>query len=156
MHIQIKNQQKDIPIQISQAKSVVREVLTFEKSSCEEVAVTFVGTKKISKLHEVYFNDPSPTDCISFPMDSDGADGSFVLGDVFVCPQKAIDFVAENEGEAYDEITLYVIHGLLHLLGYDDIDPKDRRAMRAAEKRHMKNLKKKGLILKSKAEVKKR
>lgn len=143
MQIIIKNQQLDCPLSASQTKKIVLEFLTLEKISCEEVSVTFVNSKKISKLHKLYFGDPSVTDCISFPIDED------FLGDIFVCPATALNYVEKHGGELYEEITLYVIHGLLHLIGYDDIDPKDKKIMRRAEMRHIKNLKEKNLILTS-------
>ena len=97
-----------------------------------------------------YLDDPSVTDCISFPMDSDQqSDPSSyrLLGDVFICPQVAKNYASRVGGDSYRELSLYLVHGLLHLIGYDDIKEKDRRAMRAAEERHMRNLHKKQLIL---------
>jgi probable rRNA maturation factor len=64
---------------------------------------------------------------------TDGVVVSF-LGDIFVCPATAISYVSSHgSGEVYKETTLYVIHGLLHLLGYDDIEDKDIVEMREAE-----------------------
>lgn len=130
------NQQKDLLVSHASVKSVIQYVLEAEKRHTDEVAVYFVTTDEICKLHADFFNDPSTTDCISFPMDNEEDCGYHVLGEVFICPKTAIDYVAK-EGDPYRELTLYLVHGLLHLLGYDDIEENDREQMRAAEKRIM-------------------
>ena len=99
------------------------------------------------RLHARFFGDPSLTDCISFPMDSEAQEGYRILGEVFVCPQVARRYAESHKGDPYWETTLYVVHGLLHLMGYDDISEKERSLMRAAEGRQMRHLEKRGLIL---------
>ncbi len=94
------------------------------------MAVHFVGKKQISSLHARFFDDPSPTDCITFPYD----DPHF-LGEVFVCPLVAKEYVEKEEGDLYDEITLYVVHGFCHLLGFDDQTDDQRKKMRLEEKK---------------------
>lgn len=147
MQIFVKNYQKTFSISIRQIKKIVIEILKIERVCCQEVSIFFVSSKKISELHKLYFNDPSVTDCISFPLDPVHKNQSDILGDIFVCPEVAGTYVKNHGGEIYEEITLYVIHGLLHLLGYDDTSPQLKRSMRKAEKRHMKNLKEKNLLL---------
>lgn len=134
MRVNFKNQQKALSFHAREVKSIVREIIHFEGFACDEVSVYLVSKRKIAKLHAVYFNDPTPTDCISFPLDS-----SF-LGEVFVCPEVAVEYAKRHGLDPYQETTLYIIHGLLHLMGYDDIHSKDRQAMRRAERRHLKHL----------------
>ena len=141
MQTNIINRQSSLAIDDARIKRVVEAVLDFEDCVCDEVSITFVDTEEICKLHEQFFNDPSPTDCISFPMDKDAVGGTFILGDVFVCPATAIKYVEEKGGDATQEMLLYVVHGLLHLLGYDDIEEGDRAQMRLAEQGNMENLK---------------
>ena len=78
-----------------------------------------------------------------FPLDDgDSEEGYCILGDIFVCPKTAIDYAAKSGQDPYLEVRmLYIVHGLLHLMGYDDIESQDRKRMRAAEKRHMHHLK---------------
>ncbi len=136
------------------AKSVVKHVLATERVETDEITIYFVTSPEICRLHADFFRDPSPTDCISFPIDSADSthDGYHVLGEVFVCPNTAFDYLLTQSEEAssdpYRETTLYLVHGLLHLLGYDDIDDKDRLKMRAAEKKHMEGLLSQNLLLK--------
>ncbi len=123
----------------------------FEGQRCDEVGVYLVDTSTICDLHEQFFQDPSPTDTISLPMDDEDA-AYRVLGEVFVCPETACKYVTENGGDPYIETTLYIVHSLLHLMGYDDIDDVDRAKMREAEARHMEHLVREDLALKSQDE----
>ncbi len=148
--IDVYNKQKKWRISKRAVKNIVQAVIAFEKQICNEVTVHFVSTKKICALHEEYFNDPSPTDCISFPMD-DNLDNELdyrILGEVFVCPQTAIDYANTHGVDSGEECTLYIVHGLLHLMGYEDLIPSLKTVMRRAEKKHMAHLKKLNLLLK--------
>lgn len=115
---------------------------------CNEIAVHFVSTKKISKLHVDFFDDPTTTDCISFPYDDEEEEDRF-LGEIFVCPQTAIDYVEKNGGDVYEEVMLYVVHGILHLLGFDDIKEKDRKKMKKEELRTMQYLMSQQIVIHS-------
>lgn len=137
MKISIYNSQKDVKISRQSIKEAVSAALNFHNVCCDEISLHFISDRKMRKMHADYFNDPSPTDCISFPYDKDRSSGYFFIGELFICPSAAIQYVDVNEGELYNEITLYIIHGILHLLGFDDIEPKDRRIMRKKEKELM-------------------
>lgn len=147
MKVSIYTTQKRFPIDASAAVALTKEVLSCEGCQCDEVALHFVGTQRICRLHEEYFNDPSLTDCISFPIDSDASSGYQVLGEVFVCPETARRYVGVHGGDLYEEITLYIVHGLMHLLGYDDLTEKDRTIMRQKEHFYMQLLKSKNMVL---------
>jgi probable rRNA maturation factor len=147
VNICIFNSQQDLSISKRQVKNIVREVITFEGDKCDEVAVHFVKVRRICRLHEQFFQDSSPTDCISFPIDDNEEEGYRVLGEVFVCPQTAIEYAKKHKKDPYIETTLYIVHGLLHLMGYEDVDKIKRRRMRSAERRHMENLQKSQIVL---------
>lgn len=140
MQISIINTQSDLKIPVRLIKRIVRSVISHEGRSCDEVAIHFITNEEMCALHAQFFDDPSPTDCISFPMDSDNAHGYCMLGEVFVCPAVAVSYAKKHNIVPFQELTLYIVHGLLHLMGYDDIEVGDRLAMRRAEKRHLKNL----------------
>jgi len=140
--INIYNRQANLPIKISSVRKLVSFFLQEKKVACKELSLYFVGKKKISQLHADHFQDPSPTDCITFPLDQD------FLGEIFISPQAAL---AYNPEHPYEETTLYVLHGLLHLLGYDDIDRKDRARMRREEKRLMALVKKHQCMIRTSA-----
>lgn len=148
MDVCVINQQETLLLRPSVVEALASAVIEFEGIRCDEVSIHFVDVAEISDLHSQFFNDPSPTDCISFPMDEEDEGGYRVLGDVFVCPEVAFDYAKQNNHDPLREITLYIVHGLLHLMGYDDIQDIDISEMRAAEQRHMDHLKALGLWLK--------
>lgn len=141
MIIHITNSQRTLKIPKESVQTLVKAVIAFEKQSCEEVTIHFISKPRICELHALYFDDPSPTDCISFPMDESTDAPYRVLGEIFVCPQVAKEYAVKHQIDPYEELSLYIIHGLLHLMGYNDIDVRERALMRKAERRHIDNLK---------------
>lgn len=139
MQVDCQNVQDDVSLDYATLPDIVQSVLELEQQTCDEVAIHFVNEATICQLHQEHFGDPSPTDCISFPMDSED-EPYRVLGEVFVCPKAALDYIRLHGGDLSEEITLYVVHGLLHLLGYDDQAQEDLVQMRQAEQRHMARL----------------
>jgi probable rRNA maturation factor len=142
--VNVTDQQSALKISFAQVQHVVCHVLAEENQSCDEVNIHFVDTPTISQLHQEFFNDPSPTDCITFPVDNqDDLNLLYrILGEVFVCPATAVEYAAKHHKDPFEETTLYIVHGLLHLLGYDDLNREDRKQMKQAEARHMRKLKK--------------
>lgn len=149
--VSVRNQQHEVPISISlsSVRAVVAEVLCFENVSVEAVSVRFVSDSTMKRLHGVFFNDTSSTDCISIPLDADFSIPVPYrhLGDILICPKTALNYVQNDTSAFWNELTLYLIHSLLHLLGYDDITEKLQQTMQKEEKRVMENLIKKGLLL---------
>lgn len=131
----ITNSQRKVAISLASANRLVDFIHP-------NMALHFVGKRRIASLHHQLFHDPSPTDCISLSFDN-----PHFLGEVFVCPEVACDYVSRHGGSLAREITLYVVHGCLHLLGYDDQTPAQQTQMRAEEKRWIALLAKKKLML---------
>ncbi|MFV0339002.1 MAG: rRNA maturation RNase YbeY [Parachlamydiaceae bacterium] len=148
MKISIYNRQKDLKISKVSAKKAFISAANLYGTLFDEAAVHFVSEKELCQLHEQFFNDPSPTDCITFPVDSEDTPGYRFLGEVFVSPKAALEIVEASGGDPYEETTLYMIHGLLHLLGYNDIKKDDIVEMRKEESKIMNHLKNEGLCLK--------
>jgi probable rRNA maturation factor len=147
VNVQVFQDQQDLPISEASVKALVTRFNAFHRVVFDEVTIHFVDTPAICDLHDQFFQDPSPTDCISFPMDSADEEGYKIMGDVFVCPETARQFVEVHGGNIYEEITLYIVHGLLHLLGFDDLSAEDEQVMRAEEARFLKFVKENNLWL---------
>ncbi len=100
-----------------------------------ELAVRFVDDAESAELHREHFDAPDPTDVMTFPDGTVNPEtGVTRLGDLAVGAQ-----VAEREAGARgrtvsDELILYVLHGLLHLLGHDDEDERDLAEMWARQR----------------------
>jgi probable rRNA maturation factor len=146
IHVDISDRQQDLPLDLAKTEAIVSEVIKLENQSAHEVGIHFVSKDEICLLHKQYFDDPTPTDCISLPIE-DLADEYRMLGDLFVCPATAIEYGEKHKVDPYEECTLYLVHSLLHLLGYDDIEENDRSKMEKQQNHHMKNLKDKKLLL---------
>jgi probable rRNA maturation factor len=152
VNVYVFNRQRDLPLKkfTANIQLITQHVVKLEKrGSFDEVSLHFISTDEMKKLHETYFKSSETTDCISFPLDSQDEVGYKILGEVFICPRTAIKYAALHGEDPYEEVQLYVIHGLLHLLGYDDLNPRDRATMRRKEKRALESLQNHRLYLDS-------
>ena len=108
-------------------QELARATLLAEGAVDKELSISLVTTEEMAGLHEQYMGEPGPTDVLSFPLDEDG-----LLGDVVVCPTIA----AEQNPDVASEIRLLLVHGILHLLGYDHERDEDRTRMWARQERY--------------------
>lgn len=96
-----------------------------------DLGITLVDEEEITKLHVQWMDLPGPTDVLSFPMDElkpfSASDGPGIIGDIVICPQFAAK-QAVNHSVA-DEISLLTVHGVLHLLGFDHVEPNEHKEM---------------------------
>jgi probable rRNA maturation factor len=131
----LHNRQSCLEIPRAVVENTVLAVLEHFQVDTDEIVVHFVSSRKISALHKKFFDDPAPTDCISFPCDGplEKKTGYRILGEIFICPEVAVSYTRKNGGDSREEVTLYLIHGLLHLLGYDDLAEEQRALMRQKE-----------------------
>ena len=104
--------------------ALAERTLTAEGQSGMELSLSFVEPDEMATLHERYLEEAGPTDVLSFPLGEDG-----LLGDVVVCPRVA----AGNNPDRDAELRLLVVHGILHLLGYDHEEDGERAVMWARQ-----------------------
>ncbi|MBI1908939.1 MAG: rRNA maturation RNase YbeY [Deltaproteobacteria bacterium] len=90
-----------------------------------ELSIVFVSDRVIQKYHAQYFNDSTPTDVISFPS---GEQNGF-LGDILISLDTAARQARQKKHSTWDEVKLLLVHGILHLLGYDHQKKRDRQKM---------------------------
>ena len=130
--VDIVNRQKEIDLDsfFPLVPKLIAATLAVEKRQAEYIGVTFLSDRTMRRYHQKFFNDPSPTDCMSFPID----EGKDCLGDIFICPKVAQISAKKEKSSLEKELSLYIIHATLHLLGYDDIKKQDRQVMRRKEK----------------------
>lgn len=99
------------------------------------VSVACVGEDHMEELHEKWMDEPGPTDVMSFPMDEmrPGIAGEpaplGILGDIVLCPAFAERQAVEAGHAREDELDLLVVHGMLHLVGFDHAEPEEHRVM---------------------------
>lgn len=95
-----------------------------------ELSIAFVDDATIAHVHDEFMDDPTPTDVITFPADPEMESA----GEIVISVDHAISRSQELHEPFSRELALYLIHGWLHLAGYDDRNEEDRAKMRAAEK----------------------
>lgn len=110
-------------ILIRRSCNAVLKYEQFEGSA--EVSVSFVDNEEIAQLNGQYREKPTPTDVLSFPLGENGVydknpeTGAFVLGDVVISLEKAME-QAEMYGHSLQrEVAFLTVHSMFHLLGYD-------------------------------------
>lgn len=106
-----------------------------------ELSVAFLTDGALAKIHADFMDDPTATDVITF----EGNPATGLAGEICVSADTAWRYVrspqaATLQGDFAAELTLYIVHGWLHLAGYDDLQPAKKRRMRAAEARAMRLL----------------
>ena len=138
IRVSIASPQEIVTPPFAQLREVGRVVLEGEGVTEAKISLAFVDDATIHGLNKRFLNHDEPTDVISFPLSGAGSkklEGELVIG-VEVAKRQA-----EERGHSVDaELCLYVIHGLLHLCGYDDKKPKDAREMRAKERYYLKTI----------------
>jgi probable rRNA maturation factor len=118
-------------------RSWLKKVIGDEGYKLGEIQYIFVSVEKIIQINESYLNHYYPTDIITF----DNSYLNTISGDIFIC----IDVVKENSyihsnGVFINELDRVIIHGLLHLLGYQDNTSDTKKVMRNKEDFYLKYL----------------
>jgi len=111
-------------------------------ANAHELSIVFLTDDELARLHAGFLADPSPTDVITFA----GRPALGAAGEICVSADAAARYASAHGRDFSDELTLYLVHGWLHLAGHDDRDPRAKRAMRRAEARALGLLREKGAL----------
>jgi probable rRNA maturation factor len=144
----IENNQKEVKIPtgmrmlVRRSCNAVLNLEAFEGSA--EVSVTFVSMAEIRELNLRYRGIDAPTDVLSFPLGEDGEydvnldTGAYMLGDVVICMQKAVEQAKLYDHSLQREVGFLTAHSMLHLLGYDhEQGSEEAELMREKERQVM-------------------
>ncbi|MFQ5587203.1 MAG: rRNA maturation RNase YbeY [Nitrospiria bacterium] len=121
MRISILNRQRKYPVDQAQVHHWVRQVLLLQKMENGEVTVVFVNNRRIRVYNRDYRQIDRPTDVLSFPM-REGIGGDLhpaFLGDVMISLEMAESDALRYGRDRSGQLLILLIHGILHLLGYD-------------------------------------
>lgn len=132
----IKNQQKTIPVKVKSIRKIAENILSCLNISNCELSILLLDNKGIREINKRYLGRNCSTNVISFSL-KEGEFGEVnpqLLGDVVISVEKAQE-QAESQGtKIEEEITYLLIHGILHLLGYNHVKSKnERKKMRKKE-----------------------
>ena len=134
MDVFVANEQ-EVPINEARSAALVRHTLSSEDlDDNSELSVLFVTAGHIRRLNKRFAGNDYATDVLAFPM-MDEDDETFLLGDVVVCPEVAEKNAHKLGHGVGKEIDTLLVHGTLHLLGYDHqgVDDKERMDKRVTE-----------------------
>ena len=111
-----------------------------------DLAIHLVAAPEMTRLNETFLRHKGSTDVVTFDYaepagrEKRASCPALLHGEVFVCLDEAVTQARRFRVTWQSELVRYVVHGVLHLLGYDDLNPRARRRMKAAENRLMRRL----------------
>jgi probable rRNA maturation factor len=125
-------------------RDAVRRILDLEQVASAELSVAVIDDAAIHKINRDHLGHDFPTDVISFVYGSSRAApaissaprgaGLSIEGEIVVSAETALREAPKHGWTARSELLLYIAHGLLHLCGYDDLTPSEKRIMRRRER----------------------
>jgi len=136
--IAIATPQDIVAVDRKRIREIVRAVLDGEGVADAEISLAFVDNPTIHTLNKRYLNHDEPTDVLSFPLSE--ANAKRLAGELVIGVEVAQAQAQERGHDVQLELALYVIHGLLHLCGYDDKSEEAEREMRQRERHYLKEL----------------
>lgn len=141
--IEISNEQDQLELSADWLREIVQQTLTQEQVQAASISIAVVDNATIWRLNKRHLQHDYPTDVLSFLLDSDpeqpcssglrGA-GRRLEGEVIVSAEMAMQMAAQYHWRGADELCLYLVHGLLHLCGYDDLSAAEQLIMRQRER----------------------
>ena len=115
---------------IADVKPIIKALESYIPINYSEISIAFVTEQTICNLHERFLQNPDPTDVITFPSAPEDIEK---VGEICISVDEALKYCNEKHS-LEEELTLYLVHGWLHLAHYDDIQEDDRLLMRQKEK----------------------
>jgi probable rRNA maturation factor len=131
VEIPIANQQQSLPVDSVRIRKVLQHLFSSAGYRSGEMSIAIVDNATIHQINRDYLQHDYPTDVISFPFTNAPPE---IEGEVIASADYAIEEAARYDWPAEDELLLYLVHGTLHCLGYDDTTPAAASAMRAQER----------------------
>ncbi len=127
--VEIANLQKHYEINKSKIKKVVKLVLDKEVKSAR-LSIAFVDNEEIKRLNERFLGSNEATDVIAFPLNDKE---TILSGEIVISVETAVQVANRKNSNIEGEIILYLVHGILHLLGYNDDNKKNAKIMHKKE-----------------------
>ncbi len=129
--VEVSDTQRHLRIDHQALKCLVRAALVAEGVEGASISVAVVDDATIRAINHRYLDHDWPTDVISFRLSEEG--GPVLHGELIVSAEMAATTALAAGADPWHELALYVVHGLLHLCGYDDRTDEDRLAIRRRE-----------------------
>lgn len=127
--------QEIVSIDKGRMREIARSVLEGEGVKDYEISIAFVDNPTIHRLNKQYLDHDEPTDVLSFPYSA--ANAKKLEGELIIGVEVAAEQAKDRGHDVQAELALYVIHGLLHLCGYDDKSARAEKEMRDKERHYL-------------------
>jgi len=132
--VSVASPQDVVAIDRGSIRRIVRTVLEGESISQAEISLAFVDNSTSQRLNKRYLDHDEPTDILTFPL---GEAGDKLAGELVVGAEVAQAQAHERKHDVQAELALYVIHGLLHLCGFNDKSADQVAQMRQRERHYL-------------------
>ena len=133
--ILIADLQDAIPLPLAKLKRLARRVIAGEKLGAGDLSIAFVDRATMRRVNRQFLKHDFDTDVLAFPLD--GA----LIGELVVSTDYAVKEAKARRLPVIEEVSRYVVHGLLHLAGYDDHKPAAKSRMWKRQESYLKVLK---------------
>jgi len=129
----VESQWQDRPVSAELIERAAQAALAHESAE-GDISVVLADNPRLRELNREYLGIDAPTDVLSFPAsETDPETGAHYLGDILISVPRAEE-QAQSAGHALEaEVQLLVVHGVLHLLGYDHAEAKEKAKMWKAQ-----------------------
>jgi probable rRNA maturation factor len=135
----LRNRQRERSIHLPLLRDLTQALLEDELGLTEyELGILLVSPKTMARVNREFLGHEGVTDVITF--DHREAPRATLFGELYICVAAAEEQAGRFGTTWQEELARYVVHGILHLLGYDDLSPEPRRKMKREEARRLKAL----------------
>jgi probable rRNA maturation factor len=128
----VRNRQRTRRVDSSQLRAVATTLLRLLRFQQYDIGVYLVADPEMTQLNETFLGHAGSTDVITFNYAEPGAPIT-IHGEIFICVEEAVRQARKFRVPWQTELTRYLVHAVLHLKGYDDREPKQRRPMKRIE-----------------------
>jgi len=129
----IQNPINDVSVNEQNLKDTLQQVMTDLGKGKSELLIRIVGKVEIQNLNKTYRDKDQPTNVLSFPSDLPIEIDEMILGDIVICTSVVAN-EAKLQNKTFEHHLIHMaIHGTLHLLGYDHVEPMDAQKMESLE-----------------------
>ncbi|RMF57756.1 MAG: rRNA maturation RNase YbeY [Calditrichaeota bacterium] len=140
--IHIHSHNLSIPFNPEHWKHLVQQMIDEESLPASEINIIFVDDPYLRDLHDRFLGDNTVTDVMTFNLGTE----HHIEGEIYISVDRAKDQAREFGVSLQEELARLIIHGLLHLKGYDDATPEEQRLMREKENHYLEKFNLKGIL----------
>ena len=134
MPLTVANRQRARKINLPLFREIATSLMAELAGPEASLEINLVSPAQMAKVNQAFLQHEGPTDVITFDYREARPDAP-LHGELFICPAVAVSQAREFGTDWRSELVRYAIHGLLHLLGHDDLEPVARRKMKLVEVR---------------------